>query len=83
MSIPVVQQDPLFPVLKKGNNLRWPVSEADAPARIELCLTPDDTAEALQKAVRAGVRPTIRSSGHCYEGEAPGDHPGLWVRSCQ
>jgi hypothetical protein len=67
MSINVVPQDPRFQVLRKGNNLRWPASEADSPGRIELCLTPDDAADALQKAVRAGVRPTIRSGGHCYE----------------
>src|SRR3954451_11820489 len=67
MSIPVAPKDPRFPTLRKGNNLRWPATEADAPGRIELCLTADDAAEALQKAVRAGLRPTIRSGGHCYE----------------
>lgn len=63
----VSQQDPRFKALGKGNNLRWPASPADSVGRIEICQTPDDVAEALQKAVRAGLRPTIRSGGHCYE----------------
>lgn len=67
MSISVSRQDPRYPILKKANNHRFPVSDADGPARIEICQNPDDVAEALQKAVRAGLRPTIRSGGHCYE----------------
>ncbi len=41
--------------------------ESDAVARIEVCETSDDVADALQRAVHAGLRPTVRSGGHCYE----------------
>jgi hypothetical protein len=67
MSTTVSRQDPRFISLTKGNNLRWPASETDFVGRIEICQSPDDVAEALQKLVRAGLRPTIRSGGHCYE----------------
>lgn len=67
MSITVSQKDPRFESLKQGNNLRWPASEAESFGRIQICQNPDDVAEALQKAVSAGLRPTIRSGGHCYE----------------
>lgn len=67
MSIAVSRHDPRFDSLKRGNNLRWPATEAEAPGRIEVCQSPDDLAEALQKAVKAGLRPTVRSGGHCYE----------------
>ncbi|MDE1178321.1 MAG: FAD-binding protein [Edaphobacter sp.] len=67
MSITVSRQDPRFESLKQGNNLRWPANEADAPGRIEVCQNADDAAETLQKIIRAGLRPTIRSGGHCYE----------------
>ena len=67
MSITVTRQDPRFQTLRKANNLRWPSSDADAVGRIEVCQNPDDVAETLQKVVRAGLRPTIRSGGHCYE----------------
>lgn len=67
MSTTVLPNDPTFQNLSKGNNLRWPASEADSVSRIEVCQSADDVAEALQKAVKAGLRPTVRSSGHCYE----------------
>jgi hypothetical protein len=67
MSTTVSRQDPRFQSLQKGNNRRWPVSDADSVGRIEVCESASDVAETLQKAVRAGLRPTIRSGGHCYE----------------
>ncbi len=67
MSTSVSRQDPRFLTLRKGNNLRWPASEAESFGRIEICQSADDVAETLQKAVSAGLRPTIRSGGHCYE----------------
>jgi len=67
MSSTVLPQDPRFQTLGRGNNRRWPVSDADAASRIEVCHSADDAAEALQKAVRAGQRPTVKSGGHCYE----------------
>lgn len=63
----VSRQDPRYEALEKGNNRRWPASESDSVSRIEICQSPAEVAEALQKAVSAGLRPTIRSGGHCYE----------------
>ncbi|HZC43752.1 MAG TPA: FAD-binding oxidoreductase [Acidobacteriaceae bacterium] len=68
MSIEVVtQQDPRFPSLNQGHNARFPPSVSDAASRIDVCDTPDDVAQALQRAVSSGQRPTVRSGGHCYE----------------
>jgi hypothetical protein len=67
MAITVTQQDPRYQTLKKSRNLRMPASDADFASRIELCETASDTAEALQRIVSAGLRPTVRCGGHCYE----------------
>jgi FAD/FMN-containing dehydrogenase len=67
MAITVLRQDPRYNTLKKGHNIRWPASEVDAVGRIEICETPEDAADALQRIVSAGLRPTLRSGGHCYE----------------
>lgn len=67
MSTTVPRQDARYNTLKKGHNLRFPISEADAVSRIELCDSADTAAAALQKIVSAGLRPTVRSAGHCYE----------------
>src|SRR5580698_9868494 len=67
MAITVTQQDPRYQTLRKSRNLRMPASEADFASRIELCETASDTAEALQRIVSAGLRPTVRCGGHCYE----------------
>src|ERR1700728_2968185 len=61
MSITVSRQDPRYATLKKGRNPRWPAADADAVNRIELCESPADVADALQRAVSAGLRPTVRS----------------------
>lgn len=67
MSITVTRQDSRYDTLKRGHNSRWPASEADSVHRIELCDNAADLAENLQKIVNAGLRPTVRSGGHCYE----------------
>jgi hypothetical protein len=67
MAITVLRQDPRYNTLKKGHNLRWPATESEAVGRIELVENAKDAAEALQKIVSAGMRPTVRSGGHCYE----------------
>lgn len=63
----VNRQDPRFEIAHRGHNLRFPSVEADAAGRVEYCETAEDAAEALQKVLDAGLRPTVRSSGHCYE----------------
>ncbi len=63
----VNRQDPRYAALIKGKNSRFPASREDSPARIELCDTSEDVAKALQRAISDGLRPTVRSGGHCYE----------------
>nr|WP_246173960.1 FAD-binding protein [Paraburkholderia hayleyella] len=67
MTISVTRQDARYNTLKKGFNLRWPATESDTPVLIELAENPDDAAAVLQRIVDAGLRPTVRSGGHCYE----------------
>ncbi len=67
MAIVLYPQDPRFETLNGGHNLRWPEDSHDSAGRICLCENVDDVAEALQQAVSAGQRPTVRSGSHCYE----------------
>jgi FAD/FMN-containing dehydrogenase len=67
MASTVTKQDPRYPVLRRGKNARFPRSDSDAVARIEVCENAADAADALQHVVNAGMRPTVRSGGHCYE----------------
>jgi FAD/FMN-containing dehydrogenase len=67
MAIVVSRQDPRYEALSRGHNLRWPAVDADAAGRIVLCESASDAAQALQQMVSAGLRPTARSGGHCYE----------------
>jgi FAD/FMN-containing dehydrogenase len=67
MAITVTRSDPRYPALRRGHNLRWPLHDADAAQRILICEDPEDAAVALQQVVTAGLRPTVRSGGHCYE----------------
>jgi FAD/FMN-containing dehydrogenase len=63
----VTKQDPRYSMLRRGRNARWPADTAEEVSRIEVCEDANDAADALQRIVSAGMRPTIRSGGHCYE----------------
>jgi FAD/FMN-containing dehydrogenase len=63
----VERNDLRFEALKRGHNLRFPATDAEAAGRIIICSSAEETASALQQIVFAGLRPTIRSGGHCYE----------------
>lgn len=63
----VDRKDPRFDTLKKGNNIRFPANDAEAASRIVLCSDATEVSEALQRVVASGIRPTVRSGGHCYE----------------
>jgi FAD/FMN-containing dehydrogenase len=63
----VTRKDARYATLRQGRNARFPLSNKDAASRIELCDTADDVANALQRAIDQGLRPTVRSGGHCYE----------------
>jgi FAD/FMN-containing dehydrogenase len=67
MTVVVNRNDPRFDTLKRGHNARFPSSDTDAADRILLCSSPEEIAQALRKVVTAGLRPTVRSGGHCYE----------------
>src|SRR6187402_3054591 len=67
MSSTVTAKDPRYDLLRRGRNARFPAKDSDAVARIEVCQNAEDVAEALQRIVSAGMRPTVRSGGHCYE----------------
>src|SRR6202167_4655829 len=67
MTIKITRGDPRYAMLQRSRNLRWDGNPAEAPAEIVLCETAEQAAEALQRAVNAGMRPTVRSGGHCYE----------------
>lgn len=68
MTVAITRSDPRFDTLKMGHNLRFPVSDTDAADRILVCSSADEAAEALRSVTAAGLRPTVRSGGHCYEG---------------
>jgi FAD/FMN-containing dehydrogenase len=59
----VLPGDPRYPTLVRGFNLRW----VGKPAGVAICRTPADVVAAVQQAVDAGQRITIRGGGHCYE----------------
>ena len=63
----VTREDSRYPELRRGRNARFPHAETESVARIELCETADDVADALHRAIHSGLRPTVRSGGHCYE----------------
>jgi FAD/FMN-containing dehydrogenase len=61
------RKDPRFDTVKKGHNLRFPATDAEEASRVVICSNGEETAEALQRIVASGLRPTVRSGGHCYE----------------
>lgn len=63
----VLRDDVRFERLSHGQNGRFPERESDRASRIALCDTSEDVAEALERFVHAGLRPTVRAGGHCYE----------------
>ena len=66
MAIRVSRGDARFNNLNKAHNARYPTMSSESVADIALCQNAGDVAEALQRAVSAGKRPTIRSGGNCY-----------------
>jgi hypothetical protein len=69
MSIDVVtRSDQRFEDLAHGRNPRFPETPSEAVSSIALCHNANDVVEAVERFVHSGLRPTIRSGGHCYEG---------------
>jgi len=67
MAATITKQDPRYPSLYRGRNARFPAQPSESVSRIEVCESAADAADALQRVVNAGLRPTVRSGGHCYE----------------
>jgi FAD/FMN-containing dehydrogenase len=57
-----------FARFNRGSNSRFPESSRQGASTIMLCENTGDILEALKQCVSKGLRPTIRSGGHCYEG---------------
>jgi len=68
-------EDPRYPTLVRGFNLRW----AGTPAEVALCGSAGQVRGAVQQAVDAGRRLTVQSGGHCYEDFAVGNVGGTIV----
>lgn len=63
----ISDDDPRFRTLVRGFNQRWPAEKTDSPEKIYIAKSAGEAKEALQSAFSLGLRPTIRSGGHCYE----------------
>jgi FAD/FMN-containing dehydrogenase len=79
MDIVLNRQDPRYDALLRGHNLRFPENAQLAPSRIAICSTPADVRQALQDAVHNGLRPTVRSGGHCYENFTANNPGGVLI----
>jgi len=71
----VTPDDPRYPTLIRGFNLRW----VGQPSFIQVCSETEDVVQAVQAAVDAGLRITVQSGGHCYENFAVGNVGGVIV----
>lgn len=65
--------DPRFSAVTSGYNQRWVAN----PAYVQMCQTPAEVVDAVESAVSAGLRITIRSGGHCYENFVYGNTGGV------
>src|SRR3954471_5396200 len=68
----VAQEDPRYPTLVRGFNLRW----VGTPRYVELCGDTNQVVRAVQQAVDAGRRITRRAGGPCSEASVPGNDGG-------
>lgn len=67
MATTILRDSPRFSIASRARNARFPSAESELAGRVEYCEDAEDVAQALQKTIDAGLRPTVRSSGHCYE----------------
>ena len=63
-AVRVTSDDPRYRTLAAGFNQRW----VGHPRYVEVVADVDQIVEAVQRCVDEGLRPTVRSGGHCYEG---------------
>lgn len=60
----VTPDDPRYPTLIRGFNQRW----VGRPKYVEVVGDACQIVNVVQRCVDEGLRPTVRSGGHCYEG---------------
>lgn len=60
----VAPDDPRYPALVRGFNQRW----VGSPRYVQVVGDAEQVVDAVQRCVDEGLRPTVRSGGHCYEG---------------
>jgi hypothetical protein len=63
-SAPIIVRpdDPRYPDLVVGNNTRW----AARPDYVRIVQSTEDTVRAVQEAMDAGTRMSVKGGGHCY-----------------
>lgn len=73
----VARDDPRYPALVRGFNLRW----VGKPWYVQVCGSPEQVRAAVQQALDANPRRrvTMRSGGHCYEDFVSGNDDGVIV----
>lgn len=71
----VTPDDPRYPTLVRGFNLRW----VGTPSYIQVCSETQEVVDAVQLAVDSGLRITVQSGGHCYENFAVGNAGGVII----
>ncbi|WP_331767420.1 BBE domain-containing protein [Embleya sp. NBC_00896] len=59
----VLPDDPRYETLSQGFNQRW----TSSPRYIQVITSDADVVTGVDEALRLGLRPTVRSGGHCYE----------------
>src|SRR5919107_720900 len=59
----VAEDDPRYPTMVRGFNLRW----VGSPRWVQVCGSTDQVVQAVQEAVDGDMRLTVRCGGHCYE----------------
>jgi hypothetical protein len=72
---PVYPDDPRYDTMRMGFNRRW----VGSPAYIQVVRSPSETLQAVQAALRAGRRITVRGGGHCYENFVSGNDGGVII----
>lgn len=60
--------DPRHQTLQKGFNQRWPADPSMGAKNIVICKSWQEVQHAANEALALGMRITVRSGGHCYEG---------------
>ncbi len=69
----VLPGDMRYPTMVRGFNLRW----AGSPSYVALPKSTAAVVQAVQDALDAGLRITVRSGGHCYEDFAVANDGGV------